>query len=377
MDGWNPGDETLDRYLERNQTSLELWRKAVLLSNYQLDFDSQDDESELDLIRKLRDLNQFAINQIEKLTRSDRLTDAIPWIDAHLRFSYLIRKNSSESHLFSGAAFFAISANAVDEWVTHPELSRAEIDQVRVALTLAHQLRPPLSENVKVGYLATRKVYRKWTYKEYAEPYFKQRAKPPIASKWKSWVDAEPEYALKLLPLIAKNHLLFIDEPRRDRPPLVSDDLFHDSSVSTAERGGLDVNALEELIEDSQLLNPWSLLQQDLDVFDRDEVRYLCLTVAIAAQAYFRDHGEFPAHAKQLVPEYLDEIPDDLYSPTPAPLIYRRDGNGAIVYSRFQNEIDDGGTVVNYDEHRTGGDLLDFGFRIRNPFAQPLKAPRP
>ncbi|HSG69508.1 MAG TPA: hypothetical protein VLA12_03790, partial [Planctomycetaceae bacterium] len=24
MDGWNPGDETLDRYLERNQTSLEL-----------------------------------------------------------------------------------------------------------------------------------------------------------------------------------------------------------------------------------------------------------------------------------------------------------------------------------------------------------------
>ncbi|HSG72478.1 MAG TPA: hypothetical protein VLA12_18850 [Planctomycetaceae bacterium] len=112
-------------------------------------------------------------------------------------------------------------------------------------------------------------------------------------------------------------------------------------------------------------------------MIDRDEAHYRCLTVALTAQAYFRDHGEFPADARQLVPEYLEEIPDDLFSPTPAPLIYRRDGDGAVVYSRFTNEIDDGGIEVDYDERTTRGDLLDLGFRIRNPFDLPLKAPTP
>ncbi len=114
-----------------------------------------------------------------------------------------------------------------------------------------------------------------------------------------------------------------------------------------------------------------------LNTADRDEARYRCLTVALAAQAYFRDHGEFPEKADELVPDYLDEIPDDLYSPTPAPLLYRRDGNGAVVYSRFINGIDDGGREIEYDERTTAGDLLDFGYRIRNPFNRPLAAPKP
>ncbi|MBT6493476.1 MAG: hypothetical protein HOL01_02890 [Planctomycetaceae bacterium] len=66
----------------------------------------------------------------------------------------------------------------------------------------------------------------------------------------------------------------------------------------------------------------------------------------------------------------------DPYSPQPLPVIYRRSGNGAVVYSRFDNEVDDGGTIVTYDEAR-GADLLDFGFRLRPPQEPPVVAPLP
>jgi hypothetical protein len=48
-----------------------------------------------------------------------------------------------------------------------------------------------------------------------------------------------------------------------------------------------------------------------------------------------------------------------------------------VVYSRYKNEFDDGGAVVDYDEKTTPGDLLDLGYRIRNPFDRPLSAPKP
>ena len=63
-------------------------------------------------------------------------------------------------------------------------------------------------------------------------------------------------------------------------------------------------------------------------------------------------------------------------APRPTPVIYRRTGDEAVVYSRFTNEIDDGGTTVTYDEAK-GEELYDFGFRIRTPRNLPVVAPRP
>jgi hypothetical protein len=109
---------------------------------------------------------------------------------------------------------------------------------------------------------------------------------------------------------------------------------------------------------------------------NREDVRYRSLLVTLAAQAHLRDHSQFPNNAEELIPDYLAEIPTDPFSPASEPLIYRRTGDDAVVYSRFENEVDDGGTEVSFDES-AGTEPLDYGLRIIHPFGRPLTAPQP
>jgi hypothetical protein len=51
--------------------------------------------------------------------------------------------------------------------------------------------------------------------------------------------------------------------------------------------------------------------------------------------------GQYPESLEALVPALLDEVPIDPF--TGRPLVYRRDGEGFIVYSLGSNEKDDGG----------------------------------
>ena len=141
-------------------------------------------------------------------------------------------------------------------------------------------------------------------------------------------------------------------------------DLF-ESAVGVAPKRRLPAHKTIELLKDSSLIQ-WetgAVITGFLDSMDKMQARYAGLQVVLAAQAYFRDSGEFPARLADLQPDYLSSLPDDPYSPQPLPVIYRRSGNGAVVYSRFDNEVDDGGTIVTHDEAR-GADLRDFGFRL-------------
>jgi hypothetical protein len=67
------------------------------------------------------------------------------------------------------------------------------------------------------------------------------------------------------------------------------------------------------------------------------------LTQLAAALAEHRAaHGEYPVKLDQLVPGVLDKLPLDIH--TASPFIYRRDGDGYLVYSAGDNGKDDGGS---------------------------------
>lgn len=376
-DGWDPGDAVLDRYLRANLPAMEIWRTAADRPDFQIDLDAADIETQMSFYGHVRDLNRFANSQIEKLVATGDPRAAIPWIEAMMRHAHLFRKNSAELNVLVGISFFAIASEATNDWAAHSDVDRTDLDRLLGMMIRARAINPPPSDTIKVAYLSNKKAYGGKSIDEYIKIYRDNGQEPPLGSWWRWWLEAEPQFTQRLMPHTTRNHLLFIDQDRRDRPPLVDGNLFDESSLGPAMRASLHPERLSSLLTQSHLLNLKNYLAKYLEALDKDEVRYRCLTVALAAQAYFRDHGEFPADAKELVPGYLDELPDDLYSPTPAPLIYRRDGHGAVVYSRFENEIDDGGTVVDYDERIANEDLPDFGFRIRNPFDRPLIAPKP
>lgn len=83
----------------------------------------------------------------------------------------------------------------------------------------------------------------------------------------------------------------------------------------------------------------------------------------MALQAYFADNGTYPETLDELVPEYLETVPVDLFAD--APLIYRREQSGYVLYSLGPNMEDDGGRGFEdgwFDKEETADVIwADFG----------------
>jgi hypothetical protein len=223
------------------------------------------------------------------------------------------------------------------------------------------------STAVKVHYLASQYECETWSYKEMRRVYDQMSFDPPFNSQVEVWFRAEPEFSRRLTAHMTVNHLRYVDPPRRERPPLLDDDLFDAPLSEAAPDGALSASDLLPLLKSSRLIKAGerSLLARYLDMIDRTTIRSACLQVALASHAYYREHGAFPERLSELHPEYLAELPDDPYSPESAPVVYFRTGDEAVVYSRYTNGEDDGGMVVTYREAR--GEPPDFGLRVRAP----------
>jgi hypothetical protein len=71
------------------------------------------------------------------------------------------------------------------------------------------------------------------------------------------------------------------------------------------------------------------------------EAAFLASRTGLACRLYKSRTGEYPDKLEALVPGILKEIPADPF--TGKPLVYRREGEGFIVYSLGSNAKDDGG----------------------------------
>jgi len=74
------------------------------------------------------------------------------------------------------------------------------------------------------------------------------------------------------------------------------------------------------------------------------EATFLVSRIGFACRLYKSRTGEYPENVEALVPGILGEIPIDPF--TGKPFVYRREGQGFIVYSLGSNEKDDGGRTT-------------------------------
>jgi hypothetical protein len=79
--------------------------------------------------------------------------------------------------------------------------------------------------------------------------------------------------------------------------------------------------------------------------------------VALALDAYHSDHDNYPDRLADLAPKYLTELPKDRFSDSD--LIYRREGNGYLLYSVGPNgKDDDGKSHYNDPPDQNGDDIV-------------------
>ncbi len=77
---------------------------------------------------------------------------------------------------------------------------------------------------------------------------------------------------------------------------------------------------------------------------------------AFALAAYRADHGSYPEKLDLLVPKYLEKVPIDTFSPSAAPIRYRRGAYAYLIWSVHLNGVDDDGR--NYDDDPPGDDWV-------------------
>ncbi|HEV3083944.1 MAG TPA: hypothetical protein VGY66_29445 [Gemmataceae bacterium] len=97
---------------------------------------------------------------------------------------------------------------------------------------------------------------------------------------------------------------------------------------------------------------------------DRFEQEQRNLHLAFLLAAYRQDHGRYPERLAELAPKYLVNVSGDLFSGKP--LIYRREGEGYLLYSVGRDGIDDEGR--GYDDEPQGDDLS-----VRMPLPEPRR----
>jgi hypothetical protein len=130
--------------------------------------------------------------------------------------------------------------------------------------------------------------------------------------------------------------------------------LIENSLMGSAGRGETIGNVLV-----ASLLPAYNKLQP---AAERCEQSQRNLHVAFALAAYQHDHGRYPATLDELAPQYLDNIPDDLFSGEP--LIYRLEDKGYLLYSVGVNGVDEDGR--SYDDEPRGDDIS-----VRMPVPEP------
>lgn len=86
----------------------------------------------------------------------------------------------------------------------------------------------------------------------------------------------------------------------------------------------------------------------DLAMANEISARYQASILALALEKYQLVHSEFPESLEELVPDFIEAIPQDPVSQTP--LLYRREEMGYLLYSPGEDGIDHGALL--------GADLL-------------------
>jgi hypothetical protein len=359
-------NDVMDQFLKDNEPALFVWKQATEMEeSLYIPAREYDLSVSLDLVQDLREVQRTVMLLCHKLQSEGKTQEAGEWYRSALRASRHIGKNGGLIERLVGITCFQHTAVGLTEWAAVPDLTSEDLKIVHHQIQEDWMLTEKTSTALKLEYLSMMKMIELadlegWDY------YFDVEILKSVL-----YLKGEPGLGQRILRFYFFDLLRSCDFPRRERQRIANETIVNFDGIEWSNE---EFNRSLKKSSIAGLLLPST--SQFQTAIDREEVHYRCLLVALAAQAYFRDHGEFPADASQLVPKYLEEIPDDLYSPTPAPLIYRRNGIDAVVYSVFENELDDGGNEVNYDEIVSWGNLLDSGFRIRNPFDQPLIAPK-
>ncbi len=369
-----PRDSKLDEWVRKNSITLDHYRRGGEKPRAKgPSLRTMDDiDTTLTPHSYLRRLARLA--RVQSLIReaNDQVDTAWQWLRAILQSSRHAEATRIDVCRSIGIEIRAHAFQGIVHWSQSPLVTADQLRSARKEVQVEATRRTTRSDCSKGEYLCKRNTLLRKDAPDYLLPSWnKGIAANPAWLPLKQiglWFLGQPEGMLRVQRQLLVNNGLAIDLPLSQRAATVPCDSALVLEVADKRVSGqMKPEALARVLDDAN----WRVEGTSLSVsrryldesIHRDETRLLALIVVLACQEYYRDHTEFPAAIKDLIPAYLDAIPSDPMLSSVVPITYRRNPDGnAVVGSVDENGIDDNNVTTVLDRL-----AKDVGYLISKP----------
>jgi hypothetical protein len=288
------------------------------------------------------------------------------WLRSLLRYSRHISASGALLDRTVGHAYFAYAAEELTRWASHPGVTVELLKDALVDLRQINRMLPPLSVNLKTEYLVAMKTLDspaavREFFRDSSLPQFKREG---LQLEGYLFLNAEPQLSRMLVRHSFANLLSQCDLPRRERT-LAGSRFFR--PTGTERPPLLDPAILEPAVMASPLGQYFVAKIFYAGSEDRAQARQTILELCLCVELFRRAHGGYPRSLDELVPEFLDEVPLDLFgAPTDRLRLIRRDVEvwtrlpdgkmdtvvrpGIVIYSRGPDGTDNNGPASQVDD---------------------------
>jgi hypothetical protein len=376
--GWDAVPPKTRRSLDRCDGMLDEWKRGTELKLAVRGLPADVDWNTQGNHYKIGTHAWAAVLRSARCQHEGRLDEAWQWLHALFRFSRHLGNPGLIADRYLAIELHALACQRLVVWAAHSEVTAEQLATALRELRALYRNTVANSICLRMEYVSNVNSLLK---PELVEELFVQLLIPEdvptqLHGAW-IFVNAEPQVASILLRHVFANYLSQCDLPRWERTSAgTSAALFLPTGTETPPL--IDPRTLDALLKRSPVAemfgSDFSLIEESDDEQALQSALELCLSVEL----FRRRHGRYPETLEALVPEFVDEVPRDVFGPTSADrmlMIRREDAppvkSGAghpeelpdaapslVIYSRGSDGIDDTGQIS------YGGDI---GLRIPLP----------
>jgi len=361
-EGWAKTPQDLKDWLSDNREALEIWKKGTEKPDVQFfKLENVTLASGLPHISESRSFAQLAVLESNRLLDEGKLQKAWLWNRALFRYSRHLGKRGFVIERLVGVAILGVHFFSFQKWIENPDVTASLLRNALREVENDFRMTAPFIDTLKAEYvfslfLSSADAAALLEYIE--DPFF---GKKSSLSKWWLYFRGEPELGKAVTKHIFTNWLQEVEKvPWERREPISGKFELFDIEKNRLGSNVLDPEIIQKVALKSDIVEVILFSRERVEMSSfRDQAKFQCLRIAIAAQIYLREQGSYPEKLKELK-ETLGEIPDDpCYLDSRRDLQYRRENNGFVVWSVGEDGFDNGGKIGT--EERAGRDI---GFRI-------------
>ena len=362
--GWCDATEGIQKWLTENEPALDKWRRGTELPTAQFASPKQQSiYSAFDLVYSLDEFAHLARLRAERSLHEANVVEVWNWLRAGVRSTRHCQHGGFIGRIISDSTF-RLFAQGINRWAADSRVDENLLLRAAVQFDSDEAMTPLMSEGLKseyVGYLHSLFRDLSWSNSGMIATGVEFPGSGGMAFSF-MFVLGEPEYSRRLMQHAFVGWIEQSDLPKANRTGLVSRKWGLIPHASKP--GRLSTADLESRL---CLISLFGGVQPDfsgiIQYVDREAACRPSLKLILAAQRYYRLHGDWPGKLDDLVPDFIKALLADPLGKAGETMLMRRDGDDLIIYSVADNGVDDGG-AINSSRHQT---TPDEGFRLKRP----------